>query len=80
MKTRIFLLVVLFVSLFVKEAKAQYQFVPEPTPNMYDTLYVFDTTYIVNSFMTSDSVGLYIDDPNISTVWQLEQRPYSLAF
>ncbi len=63
MKTRFFLLVVLFAGLFsVNELKAQYQFISEPDSTLYDTLYVFDTTYIVNCFQSLDTRRLYIPD------------------
>lgn len=53
MKTRVFLLTII-LSLCGWTARAQYQFNPQPTENMYDYMYVFDTNYIVNCFLSDD--------------------------
>lgn len=41
-------------------AYSQYQFEPEPNPNTYDYMYVFDTSYLVNCFLSDDSLHLEI--------------------
>lgn len=41
-------------------AYSQYQFEPEPNPNTYDYMYVFDTSYLVNCFLSDDSLHLEV--------------------
>ena len=53
MKRIILILSFTTVSLF-STLKAQYNFVEPPDSNEYDLLYVFDTNYIVNCFMTDN--------------------------
>ncbi len=58
MRTKVFLLVFLFASLLAREAEAQYQFISEPNYKLYDTLYVFDTTYMVSCFHSLDTTRI----------------------
>ena len=49
-------LILLFTLLFSSlNLKAQYHFGYKPDSSQYDLLYVFDTTYFTNCFMTSDT-------------------------
>ncbi len=79
MKARFFLLLAMFLLSF-QSVKAQYQYNPEPYQGMYDTVYVFDTTYITNCFLTNDSLRLYVYDSIISTCSSISQTPYSQPF
>ncbi len=79
MKARFFLLLAMFLLSF-QSIKAQYQYNPEPTSDMYDTIYLFDTTYITNCFLTNDSLKLYIYDSVISDVAVINQYPYSWIY
>ena len=67
------LLLVLICSCLSLNLKAQYHLVPPPDSNEYDLLYVFDTTYFTNCFMTSDT----------NRTWQAENDftiPYSKMY
>ena len=60
MKTRVLLLAVI-LGLCGWNAKAQYQFYPQPEEDMYDYMYVFDTNYIVNCFLSDDPFSFEFD-------------------
>ena len=77
MKRIILILSLTIVSLF-SNLKAQYNFVQPPDSNEYDLLYVFDTNYIVNCFLTDDT---------LRTDWWLDedhhysnQRPFGYMY
>ena len=55
-------LILLFTLLFSSlNLKAQYHHIPPPDSSQYDLLYIFDTTYFSNCFMTSDTNRTHLD-------------------
>lgn len=77
MKTRVLLLAVI-LGISGWNAKAQYHYDPEPIESMYDYLYVFDTNYIVNCFLSDDP--LYFSFEFGSMGHTFVGRPYSLPY
>ena len=49
-----FLISILILASLFSNVKAQYNYIDPPDSNEYDLLYVFDTNYIVNCFMTDN--------------------------
>lgn len=76
MKTRVLLLAVI-LGISGWNAKAQYHYDPEPIESMYDYLYVFDTNYIVNCFLSDDP--LYFSFEFGSMGHTFVGRPYFIA-
>ena len=71
-----FLISILILASLFSNVKAQYNYIAPPDSNEYDLLYVFDTNYIVNCFLTDDT---------LHTSWSTEfhdydLRPYSLMY
>lgn len=71
MKKVLFLAIVILFSL---NLKAQYHYILPPDSNQYDLLYIFDTTYFTNCFMTNDTNRTHI--PYISGA----STPYSETY
>ena len=63
MKRFFFLLIFTIVSLFALNLKAQYNYVQPPSSSEYDLLYVFDTNYIVNCFLTDNPTNTSFTHP-----------------
>lgn len=55
------LLALVVTLLFYSNIKAQYNLIPPPDSSQYDLLYIFDTTYFSNCFMTSDTNRTHLD-------------------
>ena len=51
-----FLISILILASLFSNVKAQYNYIAPPDSNEYDLLYVFDTNYIVNCFLTDDTL------------------------
>ena len=51
-----FLISILILASLFSNVKAQYNYIDPPDSNEYDLLYVFDTNYIVNCFLTDDTL------------------------
>ena len=83
MKTRVLLLMVI-LSLCGWNAKAQYQFYPQPEEDMYDYMYVFDTNYIVNCFLSDDPFSFEFDwcwsNYSHEYVHHYTGKPYSMYY
>ena len=63
MKRIILILSFTIVSLFALNLKAQYNYVQPPSSSEYDLLYVFDTNYIVNCFLTDNPTNTSFTHP-----------------
>lgn len=74
MKKIVLILVFTLFSISSLNLKAQYHFDSPPDSNQYDLLYIFDTTFFTNCFMTSDTNRTYI--PNIGAA----SIPYSYTY
>lgn len=76
MKTRL-LLAAIVLGAFSQSAKAQYHYDQEPIESMYDYMYVFDTNYIINCFLSDDPLYFRLDYDDSHS---LECNPYSLPY
>ena len=57
------ILIFTIASLFALNLKAQYNYVQPPSSSEYDLLYVFDTNYIVNCFLTDNPTNTSFTHP-----------------
>ena len=63
MKQLILFLAVLVLGTLFSNVKAQYNYIDPPDSNEYDLLYVFDTNYITNCFLTDNPEMTELYDP-----------------
>ena len=58
-----FLISILILASLFSNIKAQYNYIDPPDSNEYDLLYVFDTNYIVNCFLTDNPTNTSFTHP-----------------